>query len=148
VTRPTALVYGCAVAESPPTPQFSEAYVWSDRDVVDRDGESIGRLEDVYLDDATREPEWLLVHTGLFGRHLTFVPVADARPDGEDVRVAFSKLLVKDAPRIEPGGSLTQEEEARLYRHYGLAFSAERSATLLPQRPPAADPPAEDGAGA
>jgi hypothetical protein len=50
----------------------------------------------------------------------TFVPLSEAQSDGDVLRVPFGKDLVKDAPRIDPDSQLDAEEEAVLYRHYGL----------------------------
>ena len=100
-----------------------EAYDWRGRNVVDQEGTKVGRLEEVYLDQHTGRPEWLLVHTGLFGTKSSFAPLAGARVDGEDVRIGYSKQEVKDAPSVEADGELSQQEEARLYAHYGLDYS-------------------------
>jgi uncharacterized protein (TIGR02271 family) len=106
-----------------------ESYEWRGRNVVDQEGTKVGRLEEVYLDQHTGRPEWLLVHTGLFGTKSSFAPLAGARVDGEDVRIGYSKQEVKDAPSVEADGELSQEEEARLYAHYGLDYSESRSDT-------------------
>jgi uncharacterized protein (TIGR02271 family) len=106
-----------------------EAYEWRGRNVVDQEGAKVGRLEEVYLDQHTGRPEWLLVHTGLLGMKSSFAPLAGARVDGEDVRIGYSKQEVKDAPSVEADGELSQEEEARLYAHYGLDYSESRSDT-------------------
>ena len=98
-------------------------------DVYDRDGEKIGAIEEIYLDAETNEPEWALVHTGLFGTKRTFVPLRDATERDEDLSVAVEKSAVKDAPGIDPNGQLSQREEAELYRHYGLDYSERRSDT-------------------
>jgi uncharacterized protein (TIGR02271 family) len=106
-----------------------EAYEWRGRNVVDQEGTKVGRLEEVYLDQQTGRPEWLLVHTGLLGMRSSFAPLAGARVDGEDVRIGYSKQEVKDAPSVEADGELSQEEEARLYAHYGLDYSESHSDT-------------------
>jgi len=113
--------------------QVTEAYEWRGRTVVGREGERIGTLDEVYLDQQTGKPEWALVNTGLFGTKSNFVPLAGARPAGEDVRVAFAKDQVKDAPKIDPEGELSQSEEATLYAHYGLDYSEQRSGSGLPE---------------
>jgi uncharacterized protein (TIGR02271 family) len=92
---------------------------WRGRTLVDRDGDKIGKIEDVYLDRSTGEPEWVAVKTGLFGSNVSFVPIRDASPDGDDLRVAYEKDQVKDAPNVDPDGELSPEEERRLYQHYG-----------------------------
>jgi uncharacterized protein (TIGR02271 family) len=93
---------------------------WRGRELYDRDGEKIGKIDEVYLDTTTNQPEWALVNTGLFGRKSTFVPLRDAEAIDDDVRVAHTKSHVKDAPGIDADGRLSESEEAELYRHYDL----------------------------
>src|SRR5215210_3805840 len=103
---------------------FTQMSEWRGRTVLDRDGEKIGKLNEIYLDRETNEPEWALVNTGLLGTKSSFVPLKEATTAGDDVRVAYTKDQVKDAPSIEADGELSQREEAELYRHYGLRYSA------------------------
>src|SRR4051794_35872595 len=107
--------------------QSEQAVTWRGRTAVDADGEKIGTVEEVYLDADTDRPEWLAVKTGLFGSRISFVPVAEASDAGGDVRVPYSKAQVKDAPHADADGQLSQQEEAQLYRHYGLDYSESRS---------------------
>ena len=88
--------------------------------VVDPSGDKIGKVEEIYLDDETRQPEWLLVNTGLFGTKSTFVPMQGATPEADAVRVEFDKATVKDAPNIDVDAHLSREEQDELYRYYGL----------------------------
>jgi len=101
--------------------------------LVDRDGDKIGSIEEIYLDAETNEPEWALVNTGMFGTKSSFVPLRDASPEGDGVRVPFEKAQVKEAPRIDPDGRLSQNEESELYRHYGLEYSEADSGSGLPE---------------
>jgi uncharacterized protein (TIGR02271 family) len=101
--------------------------------VVDRDGDKIGKVDEIYLDQQTNKPEWLAVKTGLFGSNVSFIPLAEATTEDDVVRVPFEKAHVKDAPNADPDGELTQEEEARLYRHYGLDYGESRSDSGLPE---------------
>jgi sporulation protein YlmC with PRC-barrel domain len=87
-----------------------EAYEWRGRNVVDQEGAKVGRLEEVYLDQQTGRPEWLLVHTGLLGTKASFAPLAGARVEGEDVRIAYSKQEVKDAPSVEATAAEVQRQ--------------------------------------
>jgi uncharacterized protein (TIGR02271 family) len=114
-------------------PQVTHAYEWRGREVVSSDGDKIGTLEEIYLDAESGEPEWAAVTTGFFGTKQTFVPLAQAEPQGGRVTVPYSKDQVKDAPSIDPDGELSQDDEARLYRHYGLEYSELRSDTGLPE---------------
>jgi uncharacterized protein (TIGR02271 family) len=92
--------------------------------MVDRDGDRIGQIESIYVDDQTGEPEWALVNTGLFGTRSTFVPIAQAAASGDQVQVPYEKQLVKDAPNIDPDGHLSEQEEQELWRHYGLEYGS------------------------
>lgn len=92
---------------------------WIGRNAVDQDGTKIGRIEEIYLDDASGQPEWLAIKTGMFGSNLTFAPLAGANADRDDLRLPYTKSLVKDAPNVSADGHLEPDEEAELYRHYG-----------------------------
>jgi uncharacterized protein (TIGR02271 family) len=87
-------------------------------------GTKIGSIGQVYTDDQTSRPEWVTVKTGMFGAAESFVPLARARVSGTDLLVPFAKETIKDAPKVaDSDGHLTQEEEAELYRYYGLDYS-------------------------
>ena len=96
---------------------------WRGRDLVDNDGDKIGSIEDIYLDRETDEPEWAVVTTGLFGTKRTFVPLSEAQPGDDAVRVPFEKSAVKDAPKIDADGELSRDEERALYQHYGRQYT-------------------------
>jgi uncharacterized protein (TIGR02271 family) len=98
---------------------MQDIQTWRGRTLVDRDGDKIGKIEDVYLDRSSGEPEWIAVKTGMFGSNVSFVPIHDAAPAGDDLRVSYEKDQVKDAPNVDPDGELSPEEERRLYQHYG-----------------------------
>ena len=106
---------------------------WIGRTLVDASGDKIGKIADVYMDDDTGQPEWLAVTTGVFGSKVSFAPITGATPAGDDVRSPFYKGQVKDAPNAEADGQLSQDEEARLYTHYGFDYSEQRSDSGLPE---------------
>lgn len=99
---------------------------WIGRTLHDASGHKVGRIEDIYTDDDTGQPEWIAITTGLFGSNVSFVPVAGASLTGDAVTVPFPKEQVKEAPNAGADGLLSQEEEARLYGHYGLDYDQER----------------------
>ncbi|GAA2724001.1 PRC-barrel domain-containing protein [Cellulomonas aerilata] len=89
--------------------------------VVGPDGERIGTVKQVFLDERTGTPEWATVATGLFGTSETFVPLGGGTVRGDHVVVPYDRSAVKDAPRTNSAeGHLSEAEEALLYRHYGL----------------------------
>jgi uncharacterized protein (TIGR02271 family) len=97
-------------------------------DVVGPGGDRLGRIGQVYLDDATGDPAWVTVRTGLFGTSETFVPLHEASASGADIQVPYDAALVHDAPRIDADGSISPQEEVELYRYYGVAGHAESAA--------------------
>ena len=96
---------------------------WRGRTVRDRDGDKIGRVGELFLDRTTDLPAWAGVHTGLFGRHETLVPIEGIEEDGDDLRVPYDEAAVRDAPRLDPDVALSEDEERALHEHYGLAWS-------------------------
>jgi uncharacterized protein (TIGR02271 family) len=102
---------------------------WIGRKAVDRNGDKIGRIDDIYADDDTGQPEWLTVHTGMFGGHVSFVPLRGAQAQGDDLLVAYDKDQVKDAPRAEADGHLSEDEEDRLYEYYGMGAGVASAGT-------------------
>lgn len=105
----------------------------------DRTGEKIGSVEQVYLDDRTGRPEWVTVKTGLFGMKQSFVPLAGARRQQDELHVTATKEAVKEAPRVDADQHLEPGEEQELYTHYGLT---------RPTGTPRSAPGAGDRAGA
>jgi stress response protein YsnF len=97
-----------------------------DHPVYDTDGNKIGEAKHVFLDDATRQPEWVSVKTGLFGTSESFIPISDASLVEDHLEVPFPKEKVKDAPNVDvdAGGHLSEEEEHRLYEYYGIDWDA------------------------
>jgi hypothetical protein len=102
------------------TQQTQDILALRGKDLIGRDGDKLGTIEEIYLDAGTDQPHWALVTTGLFGTKQSFVPISGAIREGDSVRVRFGKATVKDAPRVDPDGRLSDREEAELYRHYGM----------------------------
>jgi len=101
--------------------------------VVGPHDDRIGTVGQVFVHPTTGSPNWVTVHTGLFGRRETFVPLDDADWDREVLRIPYEKGLVKDAPRIETDEALDPRAEDELYSYYGIASadSGEASDTRL-----------------
>jgi sporulation protein YlmC with PRC-barrel domain len=81
--------------------------------VLGQDGEKLGKVSQVFLDDRTGRPEWATIAGGLFDARESFVPLAQATVSGGDVRVPWSKAKVKDAPAVtvDRNGHISEEEE-------------------------------------
>jgi uncharacterized protein (TIGR02271 family) len=96
------------------------------QDLYDSHDDKIGKIEEIYLDHESGEPEWALVNTGLFGTKSNFVPLRGASEHGGTLSVPYEKARVKDAPKVEADGELSPAEEDELYRYYELDVSSGR----------------------
>ncbi|MBQ1073341.1 YsnF/AvaK domain-containing protein [Micromonospora sp. C31] len=105
------------------------------QDVKDRSGSKIGSVGQIWT-DASGEPTWVSVKTGLMGHKESMAPLDKARITDSGLAVDYDKSTVKDAPSVDSGTDqpLDTAEIEQLYAHYQLA----------PQAPPA-PPTAERG---
>lgn len=85
-------------------------------------GEKLGRVDGIYLDNDTQRPEWAAVKSGLFGSHLSLVPLATADLAGDQLRVPFDKGALESAPHHDPDRELSPQDEADLFTHYGIPY--------------------------
>jgi hypothetical protein len=111
------------MTEDDPQAKWSVAE-WHGKMLVDRNGEKIGKLQDIYVDVETDEPQFATVKEGLIGRHLTFVPLTGIRIGPDDLQVATTKEQVRSAPEIEMHGEeLSQADESTLYHHFEMNYT-------------------------
>jgi uncharacterized protein (TIGR02271 family) len=113
------------------TQQTQDVLALRGQDLMGRDGEKIGKIEEIYLDTDTNQPEWALVTTGMFGTKQSFVPISSADRTEDGIAVPFDKATVKDAPKVDPDGRLSGSEEQELYRHYDIDYASTDSGSGL-----------------
>lgn len=92
---------------------------WRGEDVVDRDGEKVGKLDDVFTDRSSGEPEIVSIKTGFLGRKSILVPLEGASLSRDFLRLHVSKQQIEGAPEGD-GGELDRDSETRLFSHYDL----------------------------
>jgi uncharacterized protein (TIGR02271 family) len=110
-------------------PEATEVLEWKGRTAVDTDGGKLGTIEEIYLDAQTQQPEWALIQTGMFGNKSSFMPLEGATSSGDDIKAPYSKDQVKDAPKVDPDGELSRDEESALYSHYGINYDESDTST-------------------
>ena len=120
------------MAELPTQRDFDDFSAWTGRDVLAPDGERLGAVELIFLDEATGVPEWVLVALGEDDAS-ALVPLAGASVEDKSIRVEQDRERIAAAPRLEVGDTITVAECRRLYEHYDLAYSQEESPTVLPE---------------
>jgi hypothetical protein len=114
-------------------PDRDAARDWIGRTVVDRDGAEIGVCAALLADEATGLPEWMYAERD---EVTVVVPLLDATGSGDRVHVAVTAAGADGAPRFGPARELSRDQEAELYRHYGIEYSTATSDSLLPAAEP------------
>jgi hypothetical protein len=104
-------------------PAFDVARRWKGRVVLDRTGDKLGSVLDVFYDAENDEPGWVLLGTAGSGSGTRLVPVAEAVEHGNELRVPYDRAFVEAAPGMDPAGRLWPQEEAELYAYYGLDYT-------------------------
>ena len=64
------------MADLPSASRFGDFMQWPGRDVLDADGERLGTVEMIFLDDETNQPEWVRITLAGDAPGLVMVPLA------------------------------------------------------------------------
>ncbi len=124
--------------------------VYIGRNAVDPQGNKIGSVGQVYLNDETGQPDWITVNTGLFGMKENFAPLAGSSFNGDDLVLPFDKTVVKDSPDIADASHLDADEQQSLYAYYQQYLGTGTAGTSGYEQtapPPVAMPGISAGAG-
>lgn len=93
----------------------------------DSNGEKLGDVQEVFVDDHSGQPTFVEIKHGLFGMSSSLVPLKGHRLQGEDLQLAFPKDRIKDAPDVNADEGLTPEEQNRIFEHYGIAGAQDQN---------------------
>jgi hypothetical protein len=117
--------------------------------IYDRENKKIGVVEDVYVDEDSDRPAWLMVDTGPFAK-VKLVPAWGIRRVEDGFQVPFGREAVTEAPDVPlHEDELNEDLERDLTVHYGIAtagvgFSGDGDGDAEPRprgRSPLADSP-------
>jgi uncharacterized protein (TIGR02271 family) len=89
--------------------------------VHDVNGEKIGKVDDLFLDE-NDQPEYFGVKMGFLGTRSTLIPAAIATTYGErgSIEISRHKSTVKDGPSFDDDREITPEYENKVRSYYGL----------------------------
>lgn len=93
------------------------------RDVKDKNGEDVGKVDDLLIDEAERKVRFLLVSHGGFlglGETKSFIPVDAITRIDDDVHIDRSGEQVAGGPRYDPEVAVEPEYYDDLYGYYGV----------------------------
>ena len=115
----------------PNTAEVESMRDWRGLEVFDRDGERVGKLVEIYVEEETDRPEFALVRTGLFRLRSSFVPIAGAFTEDGALVVQVEKGQIREAPALAKDAELDPELERRVYEHYGFEYPSPTGALRL-----------------
>jgi stress response protein YsnF len=95
---------------------------FSGYEVYDPDGEKIGKVDDLFVDEQDN-PEYIGVKMGFLGTSSTLIPwgvVNSTDDEGRRIIVSVDKAKAKDGPAFDDDREITPEFENQVYSYYGL----------------------------
>ena len=94
---------------------------YEDYKVYDNQGERIGKVDDLFVDEQDREED-IGVKMGFFGMRSTLIPMDLVRvnEDQRSIEVSDSKDHVKSAPSFDDDEDITPDYEDRIRTYFGL----------------------------
>lgn len=128
-------------------PAPNSALDWEGQTVLDRAGEKIGTIEEIFLVEETGRPEWALVKIGRLKGHTTLVPLTKAHAGEKGIEVDIEKDVVSEAPEVKPDGEPDEQQVTALYRYYGLEVPGASDAAEAGNGSVASAPPQPAAAG-
>jgi hypothetical protein len=102
---------------------------WVGQHLTDGDHHRVGTIEEVYYDEQSDEPIWMVVKTGWRGTGRAFVPAASTTHDSAGIVTIYPKHQIEEAPRIDAVDELPEAELRSLYSHYGLRYEGDGGPT-------------------
>lgn len=84
----------------------------------DSEGNKLGSVSDIFLNDESGQPDFVKVNHGLFGMKSSIVPMRGHTLRGEELHLAFEKDRIKDAPDLGDDGHLSATDRDSCFRHY------------------------------
>ena len=94
---------------------------YEDYKVYDNQGEKIGKVDDLFVDETDRE-EYIGVKLGFLGMKSTLIPMEIVRVNESErsIEVSESKDHVKRAPSFDDDEDITPDYEDRIRSYFGL----------------------------
>lgn len=104
-------------------PDIAEARSWIGSRVIDANGGGVGQLEDVWIDESTGQPAWLLIRAGRLSRGRKLAPFAGATGGEGQVWLPVSREQVRSSPPVKAQQLLSSSLERELRDHYATERS-------------------------
>jgi len=98
-----------------------ETYIF-DYKVLDRDGDKVGTVNDLWPSETSSGYSFIGVHTGWFMGKNHVVPADGMTIDHDDktVRLPLTAAAIKSAPDFNVSGDIDENDQLRIRSHYGV----------------------------
>jgi uncharacterized protein (TIGR02271 family) len=107
---------------------------WLGHTALDRDGEPLGRVEELYLDEESDAPKWALLASAERPDDPPFVPLEGVQASGATLRLTVDRQAALSSPRVRAqDGVLAPSQEEELERHYAAPRPAGAAPTEVLQ---------------
>ena len=116
-------------SETIPRPGADEVRSWIGDRLDEIAGANVGKIDGVFVDAESGEPEWIVARMGRFGHH-TLIPARDAVAGVKRVWVPYTRDQIRQAPKADPKAALTAAAERALLAHFGIMADAGRGAAI------------------
>jgi len=101
-------------------------------EVTDSNGKKIGKIDGVWVDDATNALEFIGVKIGMLMGKTHIIPVTQGQTGGGTISVPYAESKIKDAPSFGADDELSPDDEDGIYSYYGVDRSTGQSPSGLP----------------
>jgi len=93
--------------------------------VHDQDGRKIGEVKDIYAVGEDETPMWVSVEssTGIGRSRQLFIPLARLKQQGDEIRTPYSYQHIHEAPEVEEGDELSEEDDRALRDYYSIGLA-------------------------
>jgi hypothetical protein len=117
----------CAASgvEAPSMSITTDSDSWIGCALTDSEDRKLGTIEEIYCDEQTGQPLWMVVKTGRFATKRSFVPLRNALPTDIAIVTPYDRHQIDDAPKLDAADELPDGQVRDLYRYYGLPFDAQ-----------------------
>jgi hypothetical protein len=117
--------------EAAAMPSLAEATRWIGAELTELDGAAVGKVEGLFVDDASGEPAWLIASLGRRrGARVVAVPLGGCAGAAFGVWTAFAGQALASAPVVDPSRPLLREHELTICSHFGIGERVGRAAEV------------------
>jgi hypothetical protein len=115
----------------PEVASTAEAMSWVGAEIADLGGDSIGQVQNVFVDADSGEPAWLVARLGRRRRaRIVALPFANCAGAPFGVWIGQEGDAIRSAPVVDPTRPLRREHELTICAHFGIAEKVGRAAAV------------------